>query len=83
MNFFSRLSSMKLLIICAIQFTSSSLAQIGGNALEFDGSDDYVFVGNDTSLQVNQYTLTAWVNPYSYSGPLPDESRMEILEKRD
>ncbi len=74
---------MKLLIICAILFPSSSSAQIGGNALEFDGSDDYVFVGNDTSLQVNQYTLTAWVNPYSYSGPLPDESRMEILEKRD
>jgi len=77
--FFSSLSSMKLLIICAILFPSNSLAQIGGNALEFDGSDDYVFVGNDTSLQVNQYTLTAWVKPYSYSG----EKCMEILEKAD
>jgi len=73
----------KLSILCIILFTSSSFAQIVGNALEFDGSDDFVFVGNDTSLQVNQFTLTAWVHPYSYSGPLPDESRMEIFEKRD
>ncbi len=58
-----------------------SFAQSFGNALEFDGIDDFVFVGNDTNLQVDQFTLTAWVHPYSYSEPLPNEQRMEIFEK--
>ena len=52
-----------------------------GNVLEFDGLDDYVLIGNDTSLQVDHFTLTAWVHPYSYSDPIPNEQRMEIFEK--
>jgi len=60
---------------------SMGYSQGSGNALEFDGLDDFVFIGNDTTLQVDQFTLTAWVHPYSYSEPLPDEQRMEILEK--
>ncbi len=75
--------SMNLTIICIILFTDICMSQNMGNALEFDGVDDFVFIGNDTTLQVNQFTLTAWVYPYSYSDPLPNESRMEILEKTD
>lgn len=56
-------------------------SQSFGNALEFEGTNDYVFIGNDASLQVDQFTLTAWVHPYSYSDPIPDEQRMEIFEK--
>lgn len=58
-----------------------SFSQTFGNALEFDGLDDFVFVGNDTSLQVDKFTLTAWVHPYTYSEPIPEEQRMEIFEK--
>lgn len=61
----------------------SIIAQNFGNALEFNGSTDYVHVPHSKSLDINEFTLTAWVYPYSYSGPLPDETRMEILEKCD
>jgi len=60
---------------------SGAYSQDFGNALEFDGLDDFVFIGNDSSLHVDQFTLTSWVHPYSYSEPLPDEQRMEVLEK--
>jgi len=68
-------------IAILLTLPSGAYSQDFGNALEFDGLDDFVFIGNDTILQVDQFTLTAWVHPYSYSEPLPDEQRMEILEK--
>jgi len=40
-----------------------------GNALDFDGTDDYVNVGNDTSFNVgNTLTIEAWVKPDNLSG---------------
>ncbi len=39
-----------------------------GKACEFDGVDDYINAGNDTSLQINNHiTISAWVKS-SYSG---------------
>jgi len=67
-------------IVIAI-LPQNAVSQVFGNALEFDGVDDFIFVGNDTSLQVDQFTLSAWIHPYSYSEPIPDEQRMEIFEK--
>lgn len=32
-----------------------------GNALDFDGINDYVDVGNNPSIQVDMFTLTAWI----------------------
>ena len=72
-----------LVFLAHCLFSSGLFSQDFGNALEFDGIDDFVFVGNDTSLYVDQFTLTAWIHPYSYSEPLPYEARMEIFEKAD
>ena len=36
-----------------------------GMALEFDGKDDYVDCGDDDNLNVNTFTLMAWVFPTS------------------
>ncbi len=33
-----------------------------GGALEFDGLDDYVDLGDDASLQLNTFTVSAWIN---------------------
>ena len=70
-------------VVLLLAISSLGFSQDFGIALEFDGSDDFVFVGNDTSLYVDQFTLTAWIHPYSYSEPLPYEARMEIFEKAD
>lgn len=70
-----------LTVLCLIVLQVNVFSQDFANALEFDGTDDFVFVGNDSSLFVDQFTLTSWVNPYSYSGPIPEETRMEIFEK--
>lgn len=76
-----RSTSFISLLTIGFVITGNLTAQTFGNALEFDGLNDYVFVGNDTNLQVDQFTLTAWVHPYSYSEPIPEEQRMEIFEK--
>ncbi|GEM_PF-1003851 len=36
-----------------------------GSALEFDGTDDYINIGNDSSLDItgNNITLEAWIKP--------------------
>ncbi|EMR73016.1 Concanavalin A-like lectin/glucanases superfamily, partial [Thermoplasmatales archaeon SCGC AB-539-N05] len=42
-----------------------------GNALEFDGTDDYIDCGNDASLQVSgNVTVEAWIKPASGSSTL-------------
>ncbi len=38
----------------------------GGGALQFDGKDDYMDCGNDSSLNPNKITVEAWVKPASY-----------------
>jgi hypothetical protein len=55
-------------------------AQGAGNALEFDDTDDYVYVGDHDVLDLNHFTLMAWVKPYSRGS---DPARIEILEKTD
>jgi hypothetical protein len=41
-----------------------------GNALDFDGSNDYVHIPNSTSVTVGNgdFTLIAWIYPHSISG---------------
>ena len=49
-----------------------------GNGLQFDGRQDYVYIDHQESLNVPQYTLTAWVLS---DGHTHDPERQEILEK--
>jgi len=49
-----------------------------GNGLQFGGTADYVYVGNQDALDVTHYTLTAWVKT---DGRTTDPERQEILEK--
>jgi len=47
----------------------ATLMTAPGNALEFDGTNDYVTLGNDSSLDLgNTLTIEAWVKPTSLSG---------------
>lgn len=50
-----------------------------GTALEFDGTDDYVFVYDDLSIgsDLSQITVEAWINPYS----IPSTGKSRILGK--
>ena len=48
-----------------------------GQAFRFDGSDDSVIVGHDTSLNLNHFTLEAWVKP----GRLPANIYQAIITK--
>jgi len=46
-----------------------------GKALQFDGVDDYVIAGNISAINKdNNYTFSAWINPYQVS------SRVTIFE---
>jgi Concanavalin A-like lectin/glucanases superfamily len=49
-----------------------------GHGLHFDGAHDYVYIGHHETLDVTQYTLTAWVKT---DGRTTDPERQEILEK--
>ncbi|MHC4533120.1 MAG: LamG domain-containing protein [Planctomycetota bacterium] len=45
-----------------------------GNALMFDGDDDFVEVPHDTTLTVdNEVTVMAWINTQRYIGPTGDD----------
>lgn len=48
-----------------------------GNALTFDGDNDYVLVKDDSSLEPNALTVEAWINPNI------NNDYMVILEKTD
>ena len=48
--------------------TLNITSQEPGNALHFDGSDDYVAIPDNNSLDLaNSYTLEAWIKPTSFS----------------
>jgi hypothetical protein len=52
------------------------IVSASGQALSFDGVDDYVQVADHSSLDItNELTIASWVNPDSYDGT--------ILAKRD
>ena len=64
------MNTVKLLIIALIlsRIQLFSIDTIPGTALQFDGVDEYVNVGNDTSLDVgNVLTIEAWVKPSDLS----------------
>lgn len=52
-----------LTIACITQLTTQAQ-----NALDFDGTDDVVNCGNDTSVQISgtKITLEAWIYPYEF-----------------
>jgi len=55
-------------LTCAGDFTTSG-GLIGKSALDFDGSNDNVNCGNDSSLSLtNNFTLEAWIKPDTVSG---------------
>ena len=58
--------SLKNLFIIGFALISSQL--LGQNGLNFDGTDDRVSCGNDTSLQITGKLLTieAWIYPTSF-----------------
>ena len=43
-----------------------------GNALNFDGIDDYVNISDSNSLDITNFiTIEAWINPFSWSSTFP------------
>ena len=63
-------SNFSLLIIVGhlsiLLFTDYTFAQNPGNALDFDGSNDYISVPDATALDItNQITIEAWFKPSS------------------
>ena len=47
-----------------------------GGALSFNGSTDYVWVDDDDKLDLNNWTIMAWIKYTSN-----DETRLEVMEK--
>ncbi len=65
-------------IICSTQIL---YAQGAGQALDFDGTDDYINSGKDTSLNIrNAITLEAWIN---IDTQLPQSDYFDIIGKGD
>jgi len=63
-----------------IRYNTSVTAGKEGDALAYNDSTSYIYVGKDARLNMTQFTLMAWVKPYSRGS---DKQRMEILEKTD
>jgi len=40
---------------------------VGGSALDFDGTDDYVGTGKSLLNNLSEFTLACWVNPINYT----------------
>jgi len=54
-----------------------------GSALSFDGEDDHVDCGNDSSLNITtEITIAAWINTRTLSAPNPRQ-RQSIVSKYD
>ena len=54
-----------------------------GNAYFFDGQDDYIEVLNNSTLNPNVYTLSAWINPKQFSSNQQDEANYIIGKGND
>jgi hypothetical protein len=63
-----------------IRYNTSVTAGKEGNALAYNDSTSFIYLGKDARLNMPQFTLMAWVKPYSRGS---DKQRMEILEKTD
>jgi len=64
--------ALRLLVVVLVSLVVLSGSQViasgSGNSLDFDGTDDYVNVGNDASFNVgNTLTIEAWVKPANLS----------------
>ncbi|MDD5360639.1 MAG: T9SS type A sorting domain-containing protein [Ignavibacteria bacterium] len=51
------------IFISAVLLSNYCFAQIGGYAIKFDGSDDYIYAQNTSSLTFSAFTLEAWIFP--------------------
>ena len=57
-----------LLLCITFQSYSQSTSPFPGTALDFDGSNDYVQIPDDNSLDLTtNYTIEAWIKPGSFS----------------
>jgi hypothetical protein len=62
----------RLLSILVISFASyAATAQVPGNALNFDGVNDYVTIADAASLKPATVTVEAWVRPITATGNIP------------
>lgn len=48
--------------------TTTTTSKLGGRAVTLDGTGDFIAAGTNSSLEVQSYTFTAWINPTSLSG---------------
>lgn len=62
-----QLKTIAALILLMTSFITG-YAQQGGTALSFDGSNDYVSVPHDASLNFTSFTVEAWVKPNAIQG---------------
>jgi len=51
---------------------------VGGSALEFDGTDDYVGTAQSLLNNLSEFTLACWVNPVNYTA-----SRIGLIGQND
>ncbi len=73
-NFTRKGNPLVMLSVCLILYLSASLAnaQSPGNALDFDGSNDYVNAGNHSAINMtNAITVEAWFNKDASGGFAP------------
>ena len=70
----------KLLLVSCLIVAWTGFVSAGNNALDFDGTDDYVNCGNNSTLQVtgDAITLEAWINPESFGSASFEKS---IIDK--
>ena len=57
---------LKLYMPCTATEATKGVSFVGGDSMEFDGTNDYVLCGDDTSLDItDDLTMMAWVKPAS------------------
>ncbi|MCD4818179.1 MAG: LamG domain-containing protein, partial [Candidatus Cloacimonetes bacterium] len=62
---------MKQITLVILVFISVSLFAVDnftGNALDFDGENDYVSIADDSSLDLNTFTVSLWIKPNGTGG---------------
>ena len=68
----------------ASNFTQKAFADDAGYALEFDGLDDYVALGDTSALMLSQdwefeKTISLWLKPESVTPPVTDPASGELI----
>ncbi|MCD4819105.1 MAG: hypothetical protein K8S23_10480, partial [Candidatus Cloacimonetes bacterium] len=57
-----------LVILLFISVSVFAVDNFAGNCLEFDGVDDYVSIADDSSLDLNTFTVSLWIKPNGTGG---------------